>query len=68
MSVLSQVRLVLSIAALVSLGAGYFASQYYGLNQEAPTWSKMIDTPLVAAISLLLLISSIALSFVKEKP
>jgi hypothetical protein len=64
---MKTLRYALSIGALVLLGAGYFASQYFALNGTAAEWTVRIETPAVPWLALALLVGAIVLSLKPEK-
>jgi hypothetical protein len=56
----------LTLAALLFLGAGYAASQFFALTGRADKYASLIDIPQVRMLSLLLLLAAVALAFVRE--
>ncbi len=64
---MSSLRFLLSVLVLLLLTIGYLGSQYFAFNGKASEWAKMVDTPAVVYLSLLLLLASIILCFVPDK-
>jgi nitric oxide reductase large subunit len=60
-------RLWLSVAVALALTGGYLGSVYHYFSGTAPAWARMVDTPLVVALALLVLIAAIVLSFVPDQ-
>ncbi|MFI5384972.1 MAG: hypothetical protein ACHQ50_02530 [Fimbriimonadales bacterium] len=65
---MKTIRLAFSTLVLVGLAAGYLGSQFYALRGQAPEWARSVDTEPVAWIALLVLLGSVGLSLVREKP
>ncbi len=63
---MSTLRYALSTLAVLTLGGGYFASQWAVFSGEAPEYSKKVDSPPVQWLALGLICAAVLLSFMRE--
>jgi hypothetical protein len=62
-----SLRFRFSTAAIVLLGLGYFASQFFALDRRGPEWMQIVDTPLIVWLSLAMLAGAIVLAFIPDR-
>jgi hypothetical protein len=61
-------RFMLSTLSVLLLLAGYLASQYeYLILRDPSGYAMRVDSPAIRNLALLLLVSAIVLSFVRDK-
>ncbi len=64
---MKQLRLTLSVIVLLLLAAGYIGSQVAYFQGTAPDWAARMDTPVIAALAMIVLVVAIVLSLVKDR-
>ena len=64
---MKRIRLLLAATSVLTLVAGYAASQYAYFTGTAPDYAKAVDQPIVVVVALLVFAAAIVLGFVPDR-